>query len=237
MDTHDAAGEYLRMAERYRQRSDEEILLLVPQNSELTRQAQEALASEVRQRGLKAEIKSDDEELAPRFPPPKFRFERADEIRNTSDLNLAEENLDDNPVYQEDRELVELCTVWSVRDALKIQTILDNASIPFFMGSEKATSVDNVTSDFAKGVVVQIMRIGRPWVPMQNYFPEDDPTPEPEEPEEILMRCPLCHSTEVVFLDRTGEPPKLETDAPQKFRWTCDSCGNQWEDDGTVKED
>ena len=58
---------------------------------------------------------------------------------------------------------MDLCTVWSVRDALKVQNILDVAGIPFFMGAEKATGVDEVTSNFAEGVVVRIMQIGIPW--------------------------------------------------------------------------
>jgi hypothetical protein len=36
MDAFDPAGEFLRITERYRQMSDEELLVLVPQRSELT---------------------------------------------------------------------------------------------------------------------------------------------------------------------------------------------------------
>src|SRR5271157_1741350 len=57
MDTFDAAGgEFLRISERYRQMSDDELLLLIPQSADLTPFAQHALANEVRSRGLKAEI-------------------------------------------------------------------------------------------------------------------------------------------------------------------------------------
>jgi DNA-directed RNA polymerase subunit M/transcription elongation factor TFIIS len=164
-------------------------------------------------------------------------------LSNSSDdkLSSADEDLSgESSSYDEDRKLVDLCTVWSVRDALKLQTILDNAGIPFFMGPEKATGVDEVTSDFSKGVVVQIMQIGMPWVhaPMKNYFPDDDPDAKErnKELEEIPVRCPKCHSTEVVFEGLVGEPPKSEDDTPQKFKWTCDSCGHRWEDDGAVKE-
>ena len=60
MDTYDpAAGEFLRISERYRQMSDGELLVLMPQSSELTPFAQEALANEVRSRGLKAEVEGE----------------------------------------------------------------------------------------------------------------------------------------------------------------------------------
>jgi len=42
----------------------------------------------------------------------------------------------------EDPELVEICTVWSLADALQLQTLLDRAGIPFFMGPEKATAME-----------------------------------------------------------------------------------------------
>jgi DNA-directed RNA polymerase subunit M/transcription elongation factor TFIIS len=139
-------------------------------------------------------------------------------------------------LYDDDRQLVGLCTVWSVRDALQVQNLLDTAGIPFFMGPEKATGVDAVTSNFAEGVSVQIMNVGLPWArqAMQIYEPADDPTPkEKEEPEDLPVRCPKCQSTEVVFEELVPKPNAVE-DATPKFKWKCDSCGHDWEDDGVV---
>jgi DNA-directed RNA polymerase subunit M/transcription elongation factor TFIIS len=251
MDTLDPGREFMRISERYRQMSDEELLFLVPQNSELTPMAQQALASEVRQRGLKVEREVEDVKPStpPQAKPPAFVLREPAQFHDSYgyDSPHSESSDDDSPddeasdqetSYDEDRKLIELCTVWSVSDALKLQTVLDNAGVPFFMGPEKATGVDKVISDFAKGVSVQIMQIGFPWArrAMQNYYPADDPTPRVEEPEEIEMRCPRCHSTEVVFDELDGKPPRSEKDSPQKFKWTCDSCGNEWEDDGVVKD-
>ena len=245
MDRFDPAGDYLRIAERYRQMKDEELLILMPQISELTDSAQQALANEFRSRGLKLDAEPEKPPNPPRFQPPAALFERerakfansADgEVVDPEAANEASEEQGDS--YEEDRKLVDVCTVWSVRDALKVQTILDGAGIPFFMGPEKAPSVDQLTSDFTKGVVVKIMQIGIPWarVGMQHYEPEDDPTPpEPKELEEIPVRCPVCHSIEVVFEGLSDEKATAD-EAPEKFKWTCDACGNQWEDDGTVKE-
>jgi DNA-directed RNA polymerase subunit M/transcription elongation factor TFIIS len=246
MDTLDP-GEYLRISERYRQMSDEELLVLMPQSSELTPFAQQALANEVRQRGLKAEAESEKEKPsapsrfnASQFKPPTS-FERESPILGDSagDVSPGADSLHEDQ-YEEDRKLVELCTVWSPRDALKVQAILDEAGIPFFMGKEKATGVDKVTSNFSNGVGVQIMQIGLPWAgqAMQHYKPEDDPTPkETGELEELVIRCPKCGSAEVVFEGGTSTLVVATDDSSQKYQWSCDSCGHQWEDDGVAKEE
>ena len=247
MDTLDPAGEFLRISERYRQMSDDELLVLIPQSSELTPFAQQALASEVRSRGLKAEIEGEDKGTSARppfkesqFKPPSVFFEHeSPKFRESADDDFPGSDSSSDPdSYQDDRKLVELCTVWSVRDALKLQAILDERGIPFFMGPEKATGVDEVTSNFANGVGVQIMRIGMTWAmpAMGHYEPEDDPTPkDSEELEELPVRCPKCHSTEVVFEGLTSAPATTTDESTQKFKWTCDSCGHRWEDDGVAK--
>jgi DNA-directed RNA polymerase subunit M/transcription elongation factor TFIIS len=235
MGTFDAAGqEFLRISEHYRQMSDDELLVLIPQSSELTPFAQEALANEVRSRGLKAEVKDEKPATPARFtPPPAFFEHESPKLRDSADY-------DPDSSYDEDRKLVELCTVWSVRDALQVQSILDEAGIPFFMGPEKATGVDKVTSNFSNGVGVQIMQVGLPWAgpAMRRYEPEDDPAPK-ENPEldEVVVRCPKCHSDEVVFEGRTSELANVRDESSQKFEWACDSCGHHWEDDGVEKEE
>ncbi|MGP8143953.1 MAG: hypothetical protein ACLQBU_18975 [Terriglobales bacterium] len=233
MEALDPAEEWRYLSERYRQMSDEELLALAPQSSELTHVAQQALASEMSRRGLKLQ----PEEPA---PPP-------------------EPVLDPDSPYAEDRELVEIRTVWSMSDALQLQSLLDGAGIPFFMGPEKATSAGAVTSNFANGVSVKIMSVGAPWArqAMMNYAPENEPAPKPdEELSEPVVRCPKCHSEEVVFdglindgligdgqIDddqnkhgQIGEPPAATNQAQPKFEWTCDSCGHRWKDDGVVEE-
>jgi DNA-directed RNA polymerase subunit M/transcription elongation factor TFIIS len=244
MDTFDpAAGEFLRISERYRQMSDGELLVLIPQSSELTPFAQQALANEVRSRGLKAEVEDEGPSAPSPFkPPPALIEHESPKLRDSAGSDFPDPDSSDDPdSYQEDRKLVELCTVWSVRDAAKVQTILDEAGIPFFMGPEKATGVDRVTSNFAKGVGVQIMQIGLPWArpAMRHYEPEDDAIPKEknQELDELPVRCPKCHSTEVVFEGLTSAPAIATDESSQKYKWTCDSCGHQWEDDGVAKEE
>jgi len=244
MNTFDPAGqEFLRLSEHYRQMSDEELRVLIPQSSELTPFAQEALANEIRSRGLKTEV--EDEKPAPSQPikPPDFFERKPPKFRDSAGYvvhapDSPDSDFSDVDQYAEERKLVELCNVWSQRDALQLQSILDEAGIPFFMGPEKATGVDKVTSNFAKGVSVQIMQIGLPWArqAMQHYEPEDDQTPkEKEEFDELVVRCPKCNSDEVVFEGGTSTLIVDNGDSSQKYQWTCDSCGYQWQDDGVAE--
>jgi DNA-directed RNA polymerase subunit M/transcription elongation factor TFIIS len=212
MQGSDRAGEFLRLRDQYRGLSDGELLILGRDPSELTEIAQQVLASEISRRGLKVE---------PDTPPARQRPEPPPDVQDPNDPN-----------YDEDRKLISLCTVWSLADALQLQDLLDNASIPVYVGPERATDVDGVTSNFAEGVEVQIMSIGLPWarLAMKNYSPADDQAHEKEKVlDEASLRCPKCHSDEVLLEETEAVQ---EGDSPQHFKWTCDACGYHWEDDG-----
>jgi DNA-directed RNA polymerase subunit M/transcription elongation factor TFIIS len=219
MQTLDPAGEWLRLSEHYRQLSDDELVGMARQTSELTDVAQQALAQEIAKRRLKLPPEAS---AAPRSPEPQ--------------PDSAE---DGESPYAEDRELVDIRTVWSLADALKLEHLLDTAGIPFYMGPEKATGVDAVTSNFANGLNVQIMQVGVPWArqALQQYFPADEPPEEKaDESDDLAIHCPRCHSMEVVFEDPDRGPDNADGKPSSKFKWTCDSCGHEWEDDGLVTE-
>lgn len=214
MATLDPATEWRRLSELYRQVADGELQALARTKSELTEVAQQVLADEIRRRRLKVEP-----EVAP--PPPP-----------------TPETPPDSPYY-DDRQLMEIATVWSLADALQLQRLLDQAGIPFFMGPEKATGVDAVTSNFVNGVSVSIMKVGWPWAreALQYYEPLNEPDRKPEaESGNVAVRCPKCHSEEVIFDDLVGEPPTTEKDSPQQYEWTCGACGYRWKDDGIVEK-
>jgi DNA-directed RNA polymerase subunit M/transcription elongation factor TFIIS len=211
------AGDFLRISEHYRGLSDDELLDLSRESSELTDIAQQALTNEISHRKLK---------VPPQAPPTR------PEVWTPPDTS------DPNDPYAEDHELVAICTVWSLADAFQVQKLLDMAAIPFFMGPEKATDVDAVTSNFAAGVEVKIMSIGFPWArqAMQFYEPINDKTPKDDKEayDAVSIRCPKCHSTEVVFEETL--PVSVDKPWPQKYKWTCDSCGHEWEDDGLTED-
>ncbi len=230
----DPALEYLRIAERYRQMSDEELVVIAGERAELTDLAQQALAGEVQSRGLKVDEPPQEKSPSAIAPPPAFFEHESPKLKDSSEYEYGVS-------YDDDRKFVELCTVWSLRDALQVQSLLDVAGIPFVMGPEKATGAEAVTSNFLNGVKVGIMQIGLPWAgpAMGHYEPEDDPHAEDEkaqQDDEVFVRCPRCHSTEVVFQERVHPAALAQDGSADEFEWTCDSCGNKWVDDGIMPE-
>ena len=219
-------AESLRLAEHYRRLTDDELIEIAHHKDDLTEMAQQALAIEVASRRLTV--------------PPKEAAVAMRSAPTLSSLNEAESQDEDDP-YAEERQLVKIRTVWSERDARRLQQVLDVAGIPFYMGKEKATGVDDVTSNFAEGVPVAVMRIGAPWASeamRNNYFPEDEPVEETEEDsDDLAVHCPKCHSTEVVFDQLVDEPPEGGDSSAAKFQWTCGSCGYEWEDNGAVTKE
>jgi hypothetical protein len=101
----------------------------------------------------------------------------------------------------------------------KFKVNAKGVGIPFYMGREKATRVDAVTSNFADGVSVQIMRVGIPWArqAMRHYMPTGAPTEGKEdEAGNLAIHCPKCHSTEVI-LDRLVSEP-TDTDGKSEAK-------------------
>src|SRR5262249_14597817 len=144
--------------------TDEELVDLAGQQSELTEVAQQALTSEISHRGLKPE---------PVEPPVIHRPEPPPEVQDPNDPN-----------YDEDRRLVTLCPVWSLADAIQLQNLLDTAGIPFYIGPERATHVDGVTSSFADGLDFQVMSVGLPWARklLEDYSPANEPPEADQQP-------------------------------------------------------
>lgn len=215
MATPGSAEESLRLANHYRQLPDEELIALAQTKEALTEAAQQALASEVLSRKLTIPRAERRKPGLPAPPPPP-------------------DPADENDPYAEERQLFEICTVWSQDDARRVQYVLDSAGIPFFIGSENATCVDDVTSNYSEGIPVKIMRIGWPWAfeaIRRNYFPKDEPgQPTAEDVGDVANRCPRCKSTDVIFEQLIKQEPS--TNGSPKFRWKCPVCGKEWDDDG-----
>lgn len=209
MRSTEPALEWLRLAEHYHRMTDEELLELSSKSSDLTDIARQVLASEMSHRGLNPVAEKP-------FSPTPVAADAA---------------------YDADRELVELSTVWSLRDALELQTLLDRAGIPFFLGPEKATRVD-AASSFTSGVGVAVMRVGLPraqWA-IERFKPRD--LPDPRQPEEVPfeMRCPRCHSADVIFEDLVAETGDEGENSVRKYAWSCDECQHKWQDEGVLGE-
>jgi len=208
------ASESLRLSEHYRRMTDEELIELSQNSSSLTEPAQAVLAQEVHSRRLTIP----PPERPPLPPPPPDEPEA------------------DDP-YAAERTLVTIREVYSLRDAMQVSRILDVAGIPFYMGPEKAMSVDAVTSNYGPGVAVKVMRVGAPWAVdalYRNYEPKDEPLEEKVVWDDtVVVRCPGCRSEDVAF-ERLSAGASSDGDT-RKFHWTCGACGKEWEDDGVAK--
>jgi DNA-directed RNA polymerase subunit M/transcription elongation factor TFIIS len=209
MEAFGPASESLRISEHYRRLTDDELIAVAQDKSDLTDLAQQALAAELSQRKLTVP----PQEAPSPLPEPTY-----------------EEDAEDP--YADERQLVQIATVWSLPDALKLQDLLDQAGIPFFMGKERATRAEAVTSNFRDGVSVGVMQIGMAWAQqaLQHYEPADEPTTQDQQSgEDLAVHCPRCHSEDVVF-ERLAD--SANSNESQRFDWTCASCGYRWEDDG-----
>jgi len=216
MGTADQIEQWRQITEHYRSLTDEELIAIARQRAHLTEVAQQALDAEILHRKLEIPPElPDDEPKGPVLPEPE----------------------PDSP-YEPERQLAEIETVYSLRDALQLQQLLETDGIPCYMGDEKATSAKAVKSNFANGVSVKIMRIGIPYATRARrmFQPEDDAArndakkDEDSEPDPLF--CPKCRSDQV-FLDEV-EPDLAKPGTAAKFEWTCDACGHHWQDDGIL---
>jgi hypothetical protein len=225
------AGEWLRLSEHYQRMTDGELIAIAKDRDKLTEIAQQILTMELSARKLKVEVEAEAEN--DQTENPDFANTAGGGAPPSAVHADSETSEYAGDPYAQDRELVQIETVWSLRDAIDLQRRLNVAGIPFFMGAEKATSVDAVTSTFPAGVRVQIMRIGVPWAQqaLQYYEPKDVPESEkdPEWREDVDVRCPACRSNDIVFEEEVGS-----SNGPAKYKWKCGLCGHQWVDDGVA---
>lgn len=210
----DRVEEWRQVTEHYRSLTDDELVAIARQRSELTDVAQQAMDAEILHRKLEIPPElPDDEPKVPVLPEPE----------------------PDSP-YEPERQLAEIETVYSLRDALQLQRLLEADGIPCYLGDEEATDANAVRSNFANGVSVKIMRIGIPYATRARrmFQPQDDSrTKERDEDVEAdPLLCPKCKSDQV-FLDE-AEPDPANPEKAATFQWTCDACGHRWEDDGIL---
>jgi hypothetical protein len=215
MNDVDRVSQWRQLSEHYRRLTDEELIDLAKDPSELTDVAQQALMSEVTTRKLKVPPEP-EEKPAPRPIP---------------------ETDPDSP-YARDREFVEFATVFSPRDAQQLQSLLASSTAPILWGANQAATPEEASGNFSEGMSVRTMRVAIPWLrsTLAQFEPQDDPRPvEPENTEPVPVLCPECGSDQV-FLDHTEQDPENPAkDQASTFAWECDACGHRWEDDGVTE--
>lgn len=211
----DPAREWQRMQEVYSQMTEEELQNAAEEAYELTDIAKQALEAEIRTRRLGI----------------KLVAERPEEVKEEPVADVEEGEFD-----PEQYELESIYTAWEEKDARTAKWVLDNAGLPSYFGPDNEESIDEYKGSYARGVDLKVPShlAELAMAAMAAHWPVDpNKPPEPEfRPAEV--RCPKCHSDEVVFDSVEEAPDKSVVDS--KYNWHCDACGHQWQDDGVERE-
>jgi len=116
-----------------------------------------------------------------------------------------------------------------------LKQLLEDAGVASCLGPDNLYSLEQFGSEFRGGVDFKILRsdFERATEATRGLFP---PEPADEQVDYVYeARCPECHSTEIVFMGREGDP-EAEPAVDARFNWTCDHCGHQWTDDGIQQD-
>jgi len=232
----DTAAEWRRLQELYRDISEEQLEAIAARGYELTDIAKQALHSEVSRRNLKVNV----------------RLERPieEDVEQSGDPEFDPATLD----------LVSVGVVETRAQAKWIKKMLNDAGIPCYFGPNLLENVEPLEFVPSQDIDIKVLRNdGNRVAAIRNMLWEKFPPPEDNQPLDLEVHCPNCHSTEVVFEgfasnvpqpeegpedaenidqdeDSEEEPEDVEqvraADPDPKFHWRCDSCGHEWEDEG-----
>lgn len=211
MQPADFQQEHNRLSQLYREMADDELENVAAEAYDLTDIAQECLRFEISSRGLKIPLNltpaSDDE---PEPLPPS-----------------------DDGFIPDDRDIAFIYVVHDMEELLKIKTFLDQARIECFLGEDKTRDPKALPHPFGGDLdmfvwrhdfnrVVQVLTANVPGYGKREEAPN------------LEVRCPKCNSDGVIFEER--ELTSTDGKPQAKFRWVCDDCGHEWEDEGIAAE-
>lgn len=208
MEPIDQAGESRRLEELYAEMSEGELRALLEKVDGLTTIAQQALKAEVSRRGPKMQV---DDAAGDACTP-------------------VEDGLTD---------------VWratGLSEAHSIKEILDRAGISTCLVPNDVEGADAFTGNSGDGIEIKVM--GRDYERARNaiypYYSElhaayPSSAPKPEEQKDYVARCPKCGCADILFQSLDAEATRGPGTDP-RFNWTCDACGNRWQDEGNEEK-
>ena len=206
------------MQQVYARMSDDELQVVAGEAYDLTDVAKEVLQAEISSRGadiqLRLEPPSDNE------PEPEPEVEEDLESLDPAELDL-----------------VKVLDLHDEEEARTAKWVLDNSGIPSFIGSNNVRNVEDYQGSFEKGVALKVRRddCDAARRAFKDHWPEDRNDDAEPDLSEADVRCPKCHSDELVFESLEGETTDDST-LDTKFNWHCDACGHDWQDDGVEPE-
>jgi hypothetical protein len=208
--------EFRLAKEHYAGMMEGEIGALAAEAYNLTEIGREALAAVIAEKGFKMQLAE--------APPPE-------EPKGVGD---CEEKLD----------LATVCQVKSEAAAKRAKGLLDLNRIASCLGPDDIADLENFKGNFDGGVDLKVFyedaRLASD--ALYKYAPDlmewDDDVPEDDVPDEdeldYAVTCPKCQSEDII-LDE-ADPPPADGKILEKYRWTCGTCGHQWQDQGFVSK-
>ena len=203
------------LEETYSQMGEEELRDLAGKAYDLTDLAKQALQAQISSRGLKIQLREDP--------------------ADATDNEEAEPRGDFDPA---ELSLVSVAQVWDAERARRVMGALHDAGFAVYLGPENLGNVDDFHSSFNDGVEVRVRDVDRQRALYAlSLLPSEKRDGTAEEEQEYVARCPKCHSDEIVFEELVAAASAAGSTSPGNFRWRCDACGHEWEDDGIAEQD
>ena len=203
-------AEYQQLQQRYSNLTDDELQAVARDFNDLTDTAKMVLQSEMSRRSLHFS--------RPPAAPQPVALTLEPEEKGEFDPN--------------DLDLTVAYDAWNLEEARNAMLALHDAGIPCYIGPDNLEDADAYHSGFDKAVSIKVREVDQ--VHARAALLALPPSPEDQEMEETdadyAVRCPNCHSTEVVFLSLDN--PSEESSSAENFNWSCDSCGHKWKDTG-----
>jgi DNA-directed RNA polymerase subunit M/transcription elongation factor TFIIS len=216
MDPAEYQREYARLTEFYRAMRDGELENVAAEAYDLTDIARECLQYEIASRKLKIALNLTppaSEEDFDALPPSDDGF-----VPDDSDLFIVEVAADMN-------------------ELLKVKHVLDEARIECFLGEAKVRDPEALSETFDGGIQMRVWRAA--FEDASALLKERIPGYADRQEEQIPdaeVRCPKCNSDGVIFEERETDPNHGKATRTSRFRWRCDDCGYEWEDDGVAED-
>ncbi len=213
MNDIDVQQEWQRLEAAYAEMTEDELSSLAEQAYELTDIAKQALRAAMSSRGMKIGL---------REIPPTHAETKGEEPGGDLD--------------PEELDLTDASEVWDADEARRVMRVLYQAGVPAYLGPENLQDVDAFHSSFESGVQIRVPSVDqqRAFRALARAAAETDHDAEEEKP--YVARCPYCHSEEIVFEELVAAASASDSATAQKYRWRCDNCGKEWEDDGLEDE-
>lgn len=213
MQPFDVQQEQNRLSQAYREMGDEELEAIAAQAYDLTDVARECLSFEISSRGSKIPLSLE--------PPSEEELE----VLPPRDDGFVSDNADLTPI----------ATAVSAEELQRLQALLTRGGFEHFLGDENVRDLKDLRDDLASGVEIKVWSAeAQKAMGYLAYNSRDEAAQNDSEDDVSMVLCPRCKSDGVIFEERAVDETNGKLQRSSKFRWRCDDCGHEWEDDGVT---